>query len=464
MNIDTDYLVVGAGAAGMAFTDALLTHSDATVTIVDRRHAPGGHWIDAYPFVRLHQPSSFYGVASVPLGTDAIDRAGFNQGFYELADADELRSYFARVMQQHFIPTGRVRYFACADYLGAASGAHRFASRLTGEMHQVSVRRKLVDTTYLEGSVPATTPPPFEVAEGVRCVAAGGVAQLGSAADRFTVVGAGKTSLDTCVWLLSQGVSPDAIRWIKPRESWWLNRRHHQPHTLLPDFCTGVAMQVEAMAHAATIEDLFAQLESDGFLLRVDSSVAPTMMRGAILSEAELDMLRRIGDVVRLGHVRRIERDRVVLDEGSVHADENTLYLHCAAEGLASPPLRPIFEDGRVTVQPCFWGFASFQFALLGVVEALLESTQEKNRLCPPIRYWSAPRDYLSSYLASLEAGQARVAYPAIANWARQTRLNPLAGAASHRANPVVGEAFERIKRSGAAAGKNLAALLGRSS
>jgi cation diffusion facilitator CzcD-associated flavoprotein CzcO len=61
--IETDYVVVGAGAAGMAFTDALLAHSDATVTLVDRRHAPGGHWIDAYPYVRLHQPT-FYGVAS----------------------------------------------------------------------------------------------------------------------------------------------------------------------------------------------------------------------------------------------------------------------------------------------------------------------------------------------------------------------------------------------------------------
>ncbi len=46
--LETDYLVVGAGAAGMAFTDALLAHSDATVTIVDRRHAPGGHWIDVF--------------------------------------------------------------------------------------------------------------------------------------------------------------------------------------------------------------------------------------------------------------------------------------------------------------------------------------------------------------------------------------------------------------------------------
>lgn len=51
---ETDYLVVGAGAAGMAFADALLTHSDASITIVDRGHSPGGHWLDAYPFVRLH--------------------------------------------------------------------------------------------------------------------------------------------------------------------------------------------------------------------------------------------------------------------------------------------------------------------------------------------------------------------------------------------------------------------------
>src|SRR5690349_12221450 len=96
--IETDYLVVGAGAAGMTVTDALLTHGDGSVTLLDRRHAPGGHWNDAYPFVRLHQPSTFYSVDSVPLGKDAIDRSGLNAGFYEMAGADELRAYFSRVL------------------------------------------------------------------------------------------------------------------------------------------------------------------------------------------------------------------------------------------------------------------------------------------------------------------------------------------------------------------------------
>ena len=62
--IETDYLVVGAGASGMAFADALIAASDAEVVMVDRRHRPGGHWNDDYPFVRLHQPSALYGVAS----------------------------------------------------------------------------------------------------------------------------------------------------------------------------------------------------------------------------------------------------------------------------------------------------------------------------------------------------------------------------------------------------------------
>ena len=67
-SLETDYLVVGAGAMGMAFTDALIDHADVHVTLVDRRHAAGGHWQDAYPFVQLHQASVFYGVASTVLG------------------------------------------------------------------------------------------------------------------------------------------------------------------------------------------------------------------------------------------------------------------------------------------------------------------------------------------------------------------------------------------------------------
>ena len=62
--LKTDYLIVGSGAMGMAFADTLLTETHCDMVIVDRHAKPGGHWNVAYPFVRLHQPSSFFGVAS----------------------------------------------------------------------------------------------------------------------------------------------------------------------------------------------------------------------------------------------------------------------------------------------------------------------------------------------------------------------------------------------------------------
>jgi NAD(P)-binding Rossmann-like domain len=454
--LETDYLVVGAGAAGMAFTDALLAHSDATVTMVDRRHAPGGHWLDAYPYVRLHQPSAFYGVDSVPLGQDAIDATGTNAGFYELAGPDELRAYYERVMHRQFLPTGRVRFFPRCDYVGE----HRFVSRLTGASWQVRVRRKLIDTTYVEGTVPATSPPPFAMADGVRCVTPSELARLEQPPERFVIIGGGKTALDACVWLLERGVPATAIRWIRPRDAWWINRRFQQPHTLLPDLLQGTAIQIEAMAQAGSVGELFARLESEGVFLRIDPEIAPTMFRGAIMSESELHLLRQIEDVVRKGHVRRIERDAIVLDQGRVPTDERTVHVHCAARGLACRPRRPIFEPGRVTIQPFFWGFACYQFAMLGVIEATVASDEQKNGLCPPIAYWDENEDYLTAFLATMASTTALAAHSTLAGWNRASRLNPVSGIASHRDDPRVIASREHIKRFGLPAAMNLQKLL----
>lgn len=458
--IETDYLVVGAGTAGMTFTDALLTHSDATVTLVDRRHAPGGHWIDAYPFVKLHQPSAFYGVESVPLGRDSIDRAGLNAGFYEQAGADELCAYFSRVLQEHFLPTGRVQFFGCNDYVGAEGSVHRFVSRLNGDVHEVTVRKKLVDATYLEGQIPATSAPSFEVDDDVRCIPAGDVTRISDRPSRYVVIGGGKTSMDTCIWLLSNGVSAESICWVKPREGWWLNRRFFQPLTMLPLFYAGSALQMQAMAEATSIENLFLRLEAAGFLLRVDPSVMPEMLHGAISSDSEIALLRQIKDVVRMGRVRRLSNGRMELDGGEVATPNNTVFIHCAAQGLKQPPLRPIFEADRVTMQPTVWGFASQQMQLLGVAEALVESDDDKNRMCRPIHYWDRPTDFMKAFLALMASRQAFDAYPELATWARTSRLAPLSRLGDHRNDPTVAESTTRVQQFGTAAAQNLLKLL----
>ena len=124
--IETDYLVIGAGASGMAFTDALIADADVDVVMVDRRHSPGGHWNDAYPFVRLHQPSATYGVNSRPLGTETIDATGPNAGFYERATGVEICDYFRRVLEEQLVGSGQVRFFGQCDYVGHDAGEHAF--------------------------------------------------------------------------------------------------------------------------------------------------------------------------------------------------------------------------------------------------------------------------------------------------------------------------------------------------
>ena len=459
--LETDYLVAGAGAAGMAFTDALLAHSDARVTIVDRRHAPGGHWLDAYPFVRLHQPSAFYGVDSVPLGQDAIDTTGTNASFYELAGPDELRAYYERVMHRHFLPTGRVRYFPRCDYVGE----HRFVSRLTGASWQARVRRKLIDTTYLEGSVPATSPPPFAIAEGVRCVTPSELARLDKPPERFVIIGGGKTALDACVWLLERGVPAAAIRWVRPRDAWWMNRRFNQPHTLLPDLLVGSAIQMEALARAGSVGELFALLESGELLfyasIRASSRLIVPLRCGRERARARAPSHHRGRRPAGSRARDRAGRDRP-RRVGRVPTDTRTVHVHCAARGLARPPRRPIFETGRVTVQPFFWSFACYQFALLGVIEATIEGDVEKNGLVSPIAYWDENQDYLTAFLATMGFSRAIAAHPKLASWNKTSRLNPTSGITHHRADPRVIASRECMTRCALSAAMNLGKLVRR--
>ncbi len=88
---EADYLVVGSGAMGMAFTDVVLKEQPrATIAMVDRHARPGGHWNDAYPFVSLHQPAAFYGVTTEKLGSGGAD----------LASRSEVLAYYERVIRK----------------------------------------------------------------------------------------------------------------------------------------------------------------------------------------------------------------------------------------------------------------------------------------------------------------------------------------------------------------------------
>ena len=454
--LDADYLVIGCGAAGMAFADSIVTETDAQVIMVDRRAAPGGHWNDAYPFVRLHQPSLFYGVNSTPLGSEAVESSGPETGWYERSSGAEIRAYFDRVMHRCLIPSGQVRFFPQCDYVGD----HRFVSRLSGEACDVRVRKKLVDATYLSPSIPADSPAPFVIGEGATSIPVNQLAHIAALPERFVIIGAGKTALDACVWLLENGVDPGRIQWIKSREAWLRNRKFFQPGELVGTFLMGIALEMEAAAQAASVDDLFDRLEAAELLRRVDRGVRPTMYKMATIAEWELDRLRRIENVVRLGHVRRIERDRIVLDQGTIPTRPGHLHIHCAAYGLRRPPALPIFGADRITLQPVRTGLVPFNAALVAFVEAHREDDAEKNRLCPPNPYPDIPLDWARATLIQMRADRAWAREPDLADWLERSRLNPMRGIRARLGDPRVREASERFAESVGPGLARLAALV----
>jgi hypothetical protein len=212
--LTTDYLIVGSGANGMIFADQLLSETDADIVIVDRHHMPGGHWNDAYSFVRLHQPSAFYGAGSLQLGGNSIDQHGLNKGYYELASGAEIVSYFDKLMNARFLPSGRVRYFPMCDYIDDG----KFISRLSGEMREFIFRKRLVLANFLDTKVPSTHTPSFEVASGVKLTTPNLLPALAPGYQRFVIVGGGKTAMDVGIWLLQMGVRAENVRWIVPQD------------------------------------------------------------------------------------------------------------------------------------------------------------------------------------------------------------------------------------------------------
>jgi hypothetical protein len=388
--IEADYVVVGAGAMGMAFADTLITDSEASVVLVDRAHQPGGHWTTAYPFVRLHQPSAYYGVNSRALGDNTIDRVGWNQGLNELASAGEVCAYFDTVMQQQLLPTGRVDYFPMSEYLGDG----RFRT-LAGTDYAVNVKQRIVDATYLRAIVPSMRPAPYSVAAGIDCIAPNELPKFG-AQDRYVIIGAGKTGMDVCLWLLRNDVSPDKLTWIMPRDSWLIDRATLQPGpAFIKQFRCGFGATLDAIGEATSAEDLFARLEKAGTLLRLDPSIRPTMYRCATVSQPEFDQLRRIGDVVRMGHVQRIEPNTIELDDGSIPSSPATLYIDCTADGAPQRPAVPVFDGDHIILQAVRGCQQVFSAALIAHVECAYDDDAVKNELCVAISHPDRDLDWL---------------------------------------------------------------------
>jgi hypothetical protein len=282
----------------------------------------------------------------------------------------------------------------------------------------------------------------------VRVIPVNALADLDAAPAHYVIVGAGKTATDGIVWLLRNGVDPERITWVRPRDPWMLNRAMVQPD---PAVALGLAADtMEAAAEATSLDDLFLRLEARDVVFRVDRHVVPTMAKTPTLATWELDLLRTVADVVRLGRIRRMTGDALVLDGGDVPLAPGTVVVHCAASGLRYPPLVPIWGEDRIRLQTIRAGFPCFNAALAGYVEATRDDDAERNRVCPPNTLPDTPRSWAEMQVRGTLASRAFGAEPDIAAWANACALNPARIQPHQRDEPRVQAAATRLADAGA--------------
>lgn len=439
--LETEYLVVSAGAMGMAFTDALIDHSDVHVTFVTaatRQAGIGRTPIRSSSSTRRpcstasRRPCWVAARCSSAGRTLAFRNGPASRRFRRTTMTSCTAASWAPVespSRGKRVP--RRRFFPPCSVSGV--GGDR-----AGQRSAPGCRR------YVPGAAdPRDDTPALCVADDADVAAINELAMLTAAPSSYVIVGPGKTATDGIVWLLANGVSPDRIVWVRPRDPWMLNRDVVQPDPLV---AIGLAADtMSSAADAQSLEDLFLRLEAAGVMLRIDRGVVPTMAKTPTLGAWELDLLRTIEHVVRLGHVKHVTRREIVLDRGPVPMAPGSLVVHCAASGLQYPPPLPVWGHDKIRLQTIRAGFPCFCAALAGYVEATRDDDRERNRLCPPNTLPDSPASWARMQARGIVATATYGSEPDIAAWANGCALNPARVQPSQRDDPAVQAVAARL-------------------
>lgn len=443
---ECDYLVIGAGATGLAFCDSLLVGSNSeeqqqnnvNIVLLDPHNQPGGQWIDSYDFVQLHQPSAMYGVESMAL--QPADASTHHR-----ATRDEILTYYQKVLQKWqtqitFVGKAKFDFSSLSSEATTAMEGESSSSVRTYRFQQIlgdngtntpceiRVRRKVVDARYLQPDLPVDTPPKFAFdASKINCIAVNALVvdvpatttAAGDDDNKFVVIGGGKTGMDAVYYLLTQRkVSAANIVWVMPHDAWITARESIGNCLEFLHTALDLAQQQQApddlpkyvQASPNCLQQAFLKWEQQGKVYRLDANVLPTKFKDATLSKQELATLQTVTNVIRgRGRVTQITTSGDLhFENGSVlelpwkNSDNyKTTFVHCSAGAFnytkqqpGSGPL-PVFADHVLTIQDVY-GTPGFCFvgSIMGKLESLSHlDNEQKNALClvPPPPSGSLP-------------------------------------------------------------------------
>ncbi len=401
---ETDYLIIGAGAMGMAFADEIFTRQpNIKLTIIDRRAQAGGHWNDAYPFVGLHQPAAFYGVNSLILGNGSTD----------LSSKTEILAYYEEIVAK-FKASGRVEFLTQHNYLGKGQVADL---QNPENVTTYKINQRLVDATYMNVEVPSTHAPKYTVDEGVSVVPINNLVKEYDQWDKFYVIGNGKTGMDAVLYLLHKGVNANNINWIAPNDAWLFNREALQ----IGKVGNRILEHAVHFKNGKTVDEVFLAIEKTGGIIRIDEQVIPKKWRCGTVSPKEVRLLRKIKNVLRKGRVNRITPNEISLQNGTIPYIGKTLFVDCSANALSKRPPTAIFSKGKITLQSVLFCQQVFSAAVIARL-ALSNLSDEKRNQVIPVPHPEYKEDWPTALAVSIEnLFKAHLYFPM---WMFNARLN----------------------------------------
>merc|ERR1712142_790146 len=399
---------------GMSFLEELITTSDdMEAIIVDTRAAPGGHWNDAYSFVRLHQPALTYGVSSRTLGTGGAD----------LASKAMILEHFELAMKD-LISTKRVRFFPQCKYLGDG----KFTSLVDENIvYDVKINAKLVDATCTMTHVPATKKPNYQVSEGVHLVPVNGLGTLSSPWPHYLIIGGGKTGVDAVLFLLDHGLHPDKISWVIPNDSWFWERDGFTFddgvfNTLMMNLIDSVIDEKNE-----TVSDILMAMEERGIMMRLDKNIMPTRYRAATVTKAEIQKLQRVKNIIRKGRITKIEVGKLIFQSGEdMMINPYTLCVDCSVNCTLFPPTKKVFAGDTISLQYIRIPPPGISASAIAALELMFPNDEEKkNSVCIPFDVPQLPDDIIKNFYTDSKVNDAMMQVLGF-RWERQRRVSAM--------------------------------------
>jgi len=294
--------------------------------------------------------------------------------------------------------------------------------------YAVSERAKIVDATYMGVVVPSRSHPAeagrYEVADDAELIPINDVVKVGLGHNQYVVVGAGKTGIDAVLWLLRQGMDPERIAWVMPRDAWVLTREAFQ---FMQNPWEYARMQFDfskGLASAKSVEEAYLISEKCKALQRLDPSVWPTRNKCATVNSEEMELLRSVKNIIRNGRLKRIEKDKLLFASGAVVPTGNsTLYVDCTADGLAARPSVPVFQGDVIKLQAVAMCQQVFSAAVIGHLEGRGGTDDAKNALTKPVPHPDTAEDFFTALASGVRNKLAWKADPDMNRWLASARL-----------------------------------------